>query len=93
MENKNQPAFPEIKEISKTAFAKNNNPSDNYHSVISKGGLTKREYFAAMAMQGFIMKYKSIPGEGNEPKPDYENIAGASVILADELLTALDKTK
>ena len=53
MENKNQPAFPPSKEMCEMPNGENNIEQYPF-------GLTKREYFAAMAMQGFIMKYKSI---------------------------------
>lgn len=53
----------------------NNHPSDWY-------GLTKREYFAAMAMQGIIAgnKYCSV-----------DPISRHSVILADALIEELNK--
>jgi hypothetical protein len=45
-------------------------------------GLTKREYFAAMAMQGFLSR----------PMDENENIvAGAAVIVADALIEELNK--
>ena len=47
-------------------------------------GLTKREYFAAMAMQGMLAKYGT----------DYQaQHAKESVYMADELIEALNKTK
>jgi hypothetical protein len=51
-------------------------------------GLTKREYFAAMAMQGFLASYA---GELNSPKP--ENVAEKSCEYADELIKALNETQ
>jgi hypothetical protein len=51
------------------------------------GGLTKRELFAAMAMQGLAAN--SIPGAHHLPT---ELIAGA-VELADALIEKLNKTK
>ena len=49
-------------------------------------GLTKREYFAAMAMQGLLAKH------GDD---DYqcEQIASYAVAHADELLKRLERTK
>lgn len=49
-------------------------------------GLTKREYFAAMAMQGLLAKH------GDD---DYqaEQIAGYAVAHADALLKALENSK
>lgn len=47
-------------------------------------GLTKREYFAAMAMQGMIAKYGT----------DYQSShAKESVYMADELMEALNAAK
>ena len=47
-------------------------------------GLTKREYFAALAMQG--MAYRN-----SEPYPD--SVAYDAVQVADALLAELEKTK
>jgi len=48
------------------------------------GGLTKREHFAAMAMQGYI-------SAGSTGMPDAGNIALLAVECADALLSSLDK--
>ena len=54
--------------------------NNNYIST----GLTKREYFAAMAMQGLLTKF------GN----DYElQIAKDAIYWADALIEELNKTK
>lgn len=50
-------------------------------------GLTKREYFAAMAMQGLCAN--SVPG----PHHGFERLATESVQYADALLKALDTQK
>ena len=50
-------------------------------------GLTKREYFAAMAMQGIA----SNRGNSENAKTDSAWIAEASVLLADALINALNK--
>ena len=47
-------------------------------------GLTKREYFAAMAMQGIV---------STDLADTYENFAKASVMMADALIEQLDKQK
>ena len=52
-------------------------------SSISYFGLTKREYFAGLAMQGLVAKY----GASNSD----EITAKASLEFADELLNQLDK--
>ena len=50
-------------------------------------GLTKREYFAAMAMQGYIVERHA------QDNTDRRKIAGWSVKMADELLKALETIK
>lgn len=50
-------------------------------------GLTKREYFAAMAMQGL---WQSTPDPNYEK---YDVIAKMSVLQADALINALNETK
>lgn len=47
-------------------------------------GLTKREYFAAMAMQGLMSKGQSI-------QVPYSNFAHSAIMMADELLKQLEK--
>jgi len=62
----------------------NTNPDDLVNvgsGCIEDGGLTKREYFAGLAMQGLI-------GLG---KRDCENIGTAAVCVADNLIKALNK--
>ena len=49
-------------------------------------GLTKREYFTAMAMQGYISSC-----DGWCPADDLSEIAKRSVIAADQLITQLNK--
>jgi hypothetical protein len=53
-------------------------------------GLTKREYFAAMAMQGLSAFNGTIDGKFNITPND---IASKSVIYADALIEALNKDK
>lgn len=48
-------------------------------------GLTKREYFAAMAMQGFISN------EMPQGVGDFEVLADASIRCANKLIEALNK--
>lgn len=56
---------------------------DPWNKPILVGGLTKREYFAAMALSGFTSQpYK--PGRFNSAATD-------AVILADALIEALNK--
>jgi hypothetical protein len=52
---------------------------------IIDGGLTKREYFAAMALQGLLTD--------NESPNSREEFAGYAVKFADALIEELSKTK
>jgi len=69
-ENSNLPAFP----VELTN-------DDNIHVE----GLSKREWFAGMAMQGLMAN------EQNAPVTDYEYAAKACIKMADALLAELDK--
>ena len=59
-------------------------------AAYSKGeamGLTKREYFAAMAMQGLV-------ASGIDwTLFDHRDVSEQAVIIADKLLTELERTK
>lgn len=57
-------------------------------------GLTKREYFAAMAIQGLLSREGWSERITNEQVLDSlkNNIATAAVEMADELLKQLDKS-
>lgn len=68
------------------------NPNDNVTAYVndngvSYSGLTKREYFAAMAMQSLIPN-KVKPSEFMET---FDNVAHQSVMYADALIKALNK--
>ncbi len=55
-----------------------------YNNDYTSMGLTKREYFAAMALQGMLAKYGS----------DYQvNNAKEAIYWADALIEELNKTK
>jgi ADP-heptose:LPS heptosyltransferase len=58
MTNGNEPAFKQNHNITKVLV---NNRLCERHEFI--GGLTKREYFAALAMQGLIMNHASTRAE------------------------------
>lgn len=62
------------------------NGSDDYSSCILAGGLTKREYFAAMAMQGFL----SMPSDRAEQYNEFD-IFTLSVKAANALIAELNK--
>ena len=68
--------------------------TENSHNLIRDGhkGLTKREYFAGLAMQGIISDYDPESKVNGRfiPATDYENLARYSVQLADELLKQLE---
>jgi hypothetical protein len=49
-------------------------------------GMTKREYFAAMAMQGLLSSWTGPIGQ-----PQQQHCAELSVTIADELLKQLEK--
>lgn len=60
-------------------------PSPGYGDDKPSDGLTKREYFAAMAMQGML---------GNQEtylSMQLKDVAAESVVVADELINALNK--
>tara|TARA_R110000868_G_C10972546_1_gene770380 strand:- start:26988 stop:27242 length:255 start_codon:yes stop_codon:yes gene_type:complete len=54
---------------------------------IEYGGLTKREHFAAMAMQGICSISVRMPGN----QFHFDNIAGDAVKQADALLKAMEQ--
>lgn len=75
MENKDKPAFPII-------F------NSGQHDQLTEFGITKREHFAAMAMQGILSR----AGNWDNVK-DYGFIYRESIRHADELLKQLDNGK
>lgn len=88
MEKGNEAAFP--REWSKI---KQNKDAPEQISVAQKG-LTKREYFAVMAMQGLLSAMSGL--ENSQFVPNLDNtkyFADLAVSAADELLRALAKTE
>ena len=57
---------------------------DNGNPSVTHLGLTKREYFAAMAMQGYIVQRRA------QDDTSRRKVAEWSVNMADELLKALE---
>lgn len=53
---------------------------DNY---LNESGLSKREYFAAMALQGLLASFKPLP----------LNVEELAVLAADQLIEALNKNE
>ncbi|WP_407498834.1 hypothetical protein [Elizabethkingia anophelis] len=81
MENADKPISPIIAEIrNEKQFTEFNIP----HSQIHLPGLSKREYFAGLAMQGILASDNS----GAWLKP--QDVAGKSIQYADELLKQLE---
>lgn len=82
MENKDQPAFPDTRRAAEQSYS-NQNPEQ------WPTGLTKREYFAGLAMQGLLSR-------SNPDGMTVQEIAAAvedSVKIADFLLYELSKTQ
>lgn len=79
--NENQPAF----------------PVDRDKINMNCTGLTKREYFAAIAMQGIVSalwKFGNKDGDGWQIEgPSSKTIIKESIEMADELLNQLNSTK
>ena len=73
MENSKQPAFP---------FTWQNNDGE----PCAETGLTKREYFAVKAMQGYVVERHA------QVESDMKKIAEWSVKMADQLLIELSKS-
>ena len=63
------------------------NPNESV--FLHESGLTKRELFAAMAMQGICAR--SWPAEKVWKEPFVEYVAAASKEMADELIAELNK--
>lgn len=81
MREANEPAFPSI-----DIREEFDDHSGHYRKVmVPMGGLTKREYFAIMALQGMVSN--SIPGDHHVPTI----CVMEAVALADLLLAELEK--
>lgn len=75
MSRANEPAFPRLEHV------KHGNFSEARYVWETHGGLTKREYFAAMAMQGLLAL------EGYS----FQGAAKDAVTAADALIAELEK--
>lgn len=84
MTNGNDFAHPTILEEEFSNYGGANGKRNVYYS-----GLTKREYFAAMAMQGILSNHLMID---NDINGSFEWVAKASVNLSDALINELNKT-
>jgi hypothetical protein len=76
MNNANMPAAPVI--VSTTLW-----PEQSTLTSVGTTGLTKREHFAGLAMQGVMAN--------EEEYPKWSDLARASVAAADALLKALEQ--
>lgn len=78
---KNEPAFPTVNY---------EGPGDGYGTCIMTvtGGLTKRQYFAGLAMQGIVMSGLNCE---METRFSEESVAQAAVEYADALIIELEK--
>jgi hypothetical protein len=63
-------------------MSKNNNEPAFPHAAFGYMGMTLRDYFAAKAMQGFLMTYADFP---------YDSIATQAYKMADDMLEAREK--
>jgi hypothetical protein len=66
----------------------------NYDAAYSSEGLTKREYFAGLAMQGIMASLTEMQANGGSILHHVglsETLAKESVCIADALLLELDK--
>lgn len=70
MKNSDQPAFP---------------PSSEWHGHFEESGLTKREYFAAMAMQGLLSNPRVTDNM------EFSRIVFDATYYADQLLKQLEQ--
>ena len=66
-------------------------PSDIHR--YTDGGLTKREYFAAMAMQGMLANPNGTMMQGGDRTLHPDHISKMALIHADAVLKELDKPK
>lgn len=91
MENADRPINPAISEkINDTEFFEYNLP----HGQRQHSGLTKREYFAGLFIQGILAAQTEMRANGTQN--DYfggqvENIVSEALTITDELLKALEK--
>lgn len=80
-------AFPQIE-------SKSDSPAGYYVTeVFSAGGLTRRELFAAMAMQGLLASPHPIPAIGGDKSDPMElRLGRMACLMADSLIAELGKT-
>lgn len=88
MKNADQPINPCLmQQVGDDSF-RANKPNDPKEWNIPMAGLTKREYFAGLAMQGLCST--SVKGTFETIEDMYNSVATHSVKIADALLTQLE---
>lgn len=89
MKNADKPIYPQSENWQNDMEKHSAAPGKYGHPSFEGIGLTKREYFAAMAMQGLL----SLPtkGEFNSVEQGIEAMVSFAVASADELLKQLEK--
>ena len=85
MNNGNEPAMPLTGNAYEDFAGYDGTKNTSYNPQCQ--GLTKREQFAAMAMQGLISSW------GAHDVTDCDEIASDAVMMADALLSQLEKAK
>lgn len=89
--NGNDPIH-EVKNANGTTMAGNFDTNEWRNATNPFLGLTKREYFAAMAMQGLFANPEYVKVLRNISEPGrHQSIAETSVAAADALITSLNK--
>lgn len=76
MGNKNLPAFPIVKQMVATEHGEQEIPATE--------GLSKREWFAGMALQGLLA------ARGNDPNYSYLELVSDAISTADSIIEQLD---
>ena len=85
MKNADQPIFPCMMQQVGESEYRAHKDGDAREWRLPVAGLTKRELFAAMAMQGELASY------GPDPGPRTSSVARFSVEMADALIAELNK--
>jgi hypothetical protein len=78
---------------SDAAFRSDGYYKDEENNAAGAEGLTKREYFAAAAIQGHLANAESLKALSQEPGDLFGLITKASVDCADALIDALNEQK
>lgn len=86
MKNSDMPAMP-LTGDAYTNFAHYDGTKNTSYDPQCQG-LTKREYFAGLAMQGWLARCSEVP---HSVKLDPESMANVAVDMADALLKELDR--